>query len=54
MAAGTVTYHGPYPIDGTGVAAALSAAGGGAAIKSINVVHDAGNRQVYYVVCTEA
>jgi len=53
MAAGTVTVHGPYPIDGTGVATALSAAGG-AIVKNITSWQDAGNRQVWFAVCTEA
>ena len=54
MAAGTVSIHGPYPTDGTGVAAALTAAGGGAIVKNITSWQDAGNRQVWFAVCTEA
>jgi len=54
MAAGTVTVHGPYPTDGTGVAAALSAAGGGAVIKTLTSWQDIQNKQVWFAVCTEA
>lgn len=54
MAAGTVTLHGPYSPGAAGIAAALSAAGGGAAIKSIDAFQDAGNTQVWFAVTTEA
>ena len=53
MAAGTVTILGPYPTDGTGVAAALSAEAG-AIVKSITSWQDLENRQVWFAVCTEA
>ena len=54
MAAGTVTILGPFPTDGTGVAAALTAAGGGAVVKNITSWQDEDNKFVYFAVCTEA
>lgn len=54
MAAGTVTIKGPYSLDDTSTMASELTSEGGAIVKNITSFQDIENRQVWFVVCTEA
>ncbi|MCK4521971.1 MAG: hypothetical protein KAU20_05320 [Nanoarchaeota archaeon] len=54
MAAGTVTILGPYALSDTATMATDLSAEAGAIIKSITSWQDIDNKQVWFLVCTEA